>query len=75
MIRLPCEPRDDLDWMKQIEEAEKREEIVWEFSLGLDAPYFPLEEELRFQALSLALTKFAKEIWPQFEKKTKSAVL
>ena len=45
MIRLPCEPRDDLDWMKQIEEAEKREEIVWEFSLGLDAPYFPLESD------------------------------
>lgn len=75
-IRLPAEPHDSLDWSAQIEEASQREgKIVWEFGLGLDAPYFPLEDELRFQSLSLALASFAKEVWPRFQEKTAHAIL
>src|SRR5690606_12141043 len=46
-----------------------------EFDLGLHEPYFPLEEELTFQALSLALTTFTKEVWPEFQNVTEGAVL
>lgn len=58
-MKLPAKPHDDLHW--HIEGSPK----IFEFDLGLHEPYFPLEDELHFQALSAALTHFSKEIWPQ----------
>lgn len=59
-MKLFARPQDDLKWV--IEETPSH----FEFELGLNAPYFPLEDELYFQALSAALTHFSKEIWPRF---------
>ncbi len=75
MMILPAQPHSDLDWTRQIKEAESIDKIIWEFDLGLEAPYFPLEDELHFQALSMALSKFSKEIWPLFQEKTEAAIL
>lgn len=76
MIILPAQPHSDLNWTNQIKEAESSsQKIIWEFDLGLDAPYFPLEDELRFQTLTMALSKFSKEIWPLFQEKTEAAIL
>ncbi len=78
-IRIPAQPHELLDWQKQKEEAlkaiESGRQIVWEFDLGLNAPYFPLEDELRYQSLSLAMSGFTNEIWPQFQEKTAGAIL
>lgn len=70
---------DDLKWIKPKEEALKAEErgdtIFWEFDLGLSLPFFPLEDELVFQSLSLSLFTFTKEIWPIFQKNTSGICL
>ncbi len=39
---------------------------VFEFDLGLHEPYFPLEDELYFNSLGVALSHFTKEVWPLF---------
>ena len=59
-MKLSAKPHDDLQW--PIEGSPS----LFEFDLGLHEPYFPLEDELHFQALSAALTYFAKEVWPRF---------
>jgi hypothetical protein len=59
-MKLAARPHDDLNW--QIEGTPN----VFEFDLGLNQPYFPLEDELHFQSLSAALTHFTKEVWPRF---------
>jgi hypothetical protein len=73
-VEIPCESHDTLDWSKEIAEARKGvaagEKIFWKFRLGLERPFFPLGEELLFQSLSLALTHFSKEIWPEFQEVT-----
>jgi len=58
-MKLSGRPRDDLNW--QVEGNPP----LFEFDLGLHEPYFPLEDELHFQALSAALTHFTQEIWPK----------
>jgi hypothetical protein len=60
MNKLSARPHDDLNWKIEGTPA------VFEFDLGLNEPYFPLEDELHFQALSAALTHFTKEVFPQF---------
>jgi len=71
IIELPSEPHDTLDWSSEIAEARAAvlsgQKIFWKFRLGLEHPFFPLEDELRFQSLSLALTQFSKEVWPEFQ--------
>jgi hypothetical protein len=59
-MKLSARPHDDLNW--QIHEPPK----FFEFDLGLNDPYFPLEDELYFQSLSAALTHFSKDIWPKY---------
>ncbi len=59
-MKLPARPHDDLSW--RIEGTPD----IFEFDLGLHESYFPLEDELHFQALSTALIHFTKEIWPRF---------
>ena len=51
----------------KIEEGHK---IVWKFELGLENPYFPIDDELQFQSLSLALEQFSKEVFPSFKDET-----
>ena len=70
MIVLPCRASDSLDWNLPEEGP-----IFWRFDLGLEDPFFPLEDPMHFQALSLALSKFTQEIWPRFQERTVGAVL
>jgi len=78
-IRIPAQPHDSLNWEMEMKEAaralDSKDVIFWEFDLGLSAPHYPLEDELRFQTLSLGLAAFTKEVWPQFEKGTAGALL
>jgi len=70
-IELPCQPHHTLDWSQELALAkETNQKIVWYFNLGLEDPFFPWEEELRFSALALALQQFTKEVWPHFQEKT-----
>ena len=79
LIRIPCQPHDILNWEIQTQEArgalQLNKKIIWEFDLGLKTPFFPLEDELHFHSLSLALSAFTKEIWPQFQEHTAGVVL
>ena len=59
-MKLSAKPHDDLNW--QIEGNPE----VFEFDLGLNDPYFPLEDELYFQSICAGLTHFTNEIWPRF---------
>lgn len=59
-MKLPARPHDDLQWT--IEGAPS----VFEFDLGLNDPYFPLEDEMHFNALAKALSQFTQEVWPRF---------
>lgn len=68
-VELPSQPHQNLDWTKQLV-LDKDEKVVWYFNLGLEDPHFPLDDELRFSALALALQQFTKEVWPQFQEQT-----
>jgi hypothetical protein len=59
-MKLACRTHDDLQWT--IEGAPS----VFEFDLGLNDPYFPLEDEMHFNALAKALTQFTQDVWPRF---------
>lgn len=59
-MKLSLRPFDDLQW--KIEGSPS----VFEFDLGLHEPYFPLEDELHFQALAAGLAHFGQEVWPRF---------
>lgn len=59
-MKLSAKPHDDLNW--KIEGTPE----VFEFDLGLNEPFFPLEDELHFQALALGLSHFTTTVWPQF---------
>lgn len=72
MIRLPSKPSDSLEWdLSRIPESA----LLWHFDLGLEEPFFPLHDEMRFQSLSLAFSKFKNEVWPIFQDRTKGIVL
>lgn len=59
-MKLPARPHDDLQWMIEGNPS------VFEFDLGLNDPYFPLEDEMHFNALTKALSQFTQEVWPRF---------
>src|SRR5579862_9682780 len=70
-VDLPSEPHSDLQW--SLPEADQK--ITWRFKLGLEQPGFPLEDELRFNALALALTRFTKEVFPKYAEQTEAICL
>jgi len=70
-VELPCHPSHDLNWSTQLGLAKGfKGNIVWYFNLSLEDPFFPLEDELRFSSLALALQQFTKEVWPLFQEQT-----
>ncbi len=70
-IELPCQPQHDLNWARQLLVAkESGRKIVWYFNLGLEDPFFPITDELRFASIALALQQFTKEVWPVFQEQT-----
>ncbi len=64
------QPHEDLRW-----DIQPDGRITWKFDLGLNQSYFPLEDEMHFQSLSVALTQFTKDVWPQYEAQTDRAIL
>lgn len=71
LVRLPCGPHSELNW--EIPSTSKR--IIWEFVCGLDEPFFPFTDELRFQALSLACKQFTQTLWPRYKDQTLGGIL
>ncbi|HLB52528.1 MAG TPA: hypothetical protein VJK48_02325, partial [Chlamydiales bacterium] len=57
-ISLPCTKESDLNWVSLLPEKEGPP-ILWNLDLGLD---FPLEDELFFHALKLALSLFSETV-------------
>jgi hypothetical protein len=75
LVVLPCRATDDLDWQPILASLQGQEKIEWEFDLGLDCPFFPIDDELHFSSLKLALARFTKEIWPLYAERTTHAIL
>lgn len=73
MITLSCRPSDVLDW--DVQTFPKEGPILWRFDLGLEDLFFPIDDEMHFESLSLALTKFTQEIWPIYQERTLGAIL
>jgi hypothetical protein len=74
-VRLPAGPADPLLWEEPVAQAHQLSSVVWDLDLGLEEPYFPLEDEMRFQGAVLALRQFSSQIWPAFRKVTAALVL
>lgn len=78
-IELPSEPHQSLNWEQEIKAAEqvaqKKGRLLWKIATGLEAPFYPLDDELRFQAISLALQQFSKDVWPRFQGQTEAVCL
>lgn len=74
-IALPCRMTDDLDWKPILAALDPAEKLIWEFDLGLNAPYFPIDDELQFSSLKLALARFAKDVWPLYSERTSHGIL
>ena len=70
-ISLPCTKESDLNWVSLLPEKEGPP-ILWNLDLGLD---FPLEDELFFHALKLALSLFSETVWPQYRENTAGVTL
>lgn len=70
-IELKAAPGVKIDWSFAIESAKsaltRGQKIFWEFDLGLDAPFFPIEDEMVFQGLAFALKHFSEAVYPSFE--------
>jgi hypothetical protein len=78
-IDLPSQPHDSLDWSKELAQAkmhvEQGDRIVWKCNLGLEGPFYPLDDEMRFQSASLAMTRFSETVWPAFQEATEFVCL
>lgn len=74
-IILPCKTTDDLRWKSILEPLSPVDRVLWEFDLGINAPYFPIEDEMKFSSLKLSLAQFSKEVWPLFSERSMGAVL
>jgi hypothetical protein len=70
MTRLSCRPSDALQWNIPTEGS-----LFFQFDLGLEDPFFPIDDEMHFQALTLALAKFSTEVWPSLQERTTGAIL
>jgi hypothetical protein len=73
MIVLSCRPSDSLDW--DAKTFPKEGPLLWRFDLGLEDPFFAIDDEMHFESLSIALKKFAQEIWPLYHERTRGAIL
>lgn len=70
MITLCCRPSDTLEWA-----IPETGTLFFRFDLGLEDPFFLLDDEMQFESLSLALKKFRDEVWPKVQERTTGAVL
>lgn len=71
LIDLPCQPHSDLNW--PLPSTSKK--ILWNFQFGLETPFFPLTDELRFQALAASCKHFSETIWPVYKDQTIGGIL
>jgi len=76
VIQLSALPSDDLSWQEEQNIASKAGgKIHWSINLGIDPVSCSLTEEGIFQQRAMALTTFAKEIWPKFQAVTECVIL
>lgn len=66
----------DLKWEKERKRAQEAEQkITWVLDLGLDGPYFPIDDPLSFQGLLLGLAQFTETFYPEFAENTEKIIL
>lgn len=75
LVKISCRRTDDLNWQSILKEIVPMEPICWEFDLGLTVPYFPVDDELAFSSLRLALSTFTKKLWPLYSERTEGGIL
>ena len=73
MISLGCRPSDSLVWDTKALPSEGP--LFFRLDLGLECPFFPIDDEMHFQSLALGLTRFSEEIWPVFQERISGVVL
>lgn len=71
LVDLPCQPHADLSW--SVPSTSKK--ILWNFDFGLDRPFFPLTDDLHFQALLAACKHFSQTIWPKYQDQSLGGIL
>ncbi len=70
MLTIACRPSSTLHW-----EIPENGPLFFRFELGLEDPFFMIEDVMLFESLSLALKKFRDEVWPKVKDRTLGAVL
>lgn len=66
LIDVPLKEQEDLCFKElQLKASGKKEPLCWRLDLGLERPFFPLEDRLVFEALSLGLKQFAQELYKE----------
>ena len=77
VIRLDGQLSSVMEWTKQLEQAKASpHKILWKLDLGLFARLkFPLDNEMQFQSLGIALAHFRDQIWPQVAQKSLGVVI
>lgn len=73
ILSLPSRMGDSLDW--NLSQASLENSLFWRLDLGLEDPFFPLDDEMPFKAISLALSQFKNTVYPQFQEQTKGVIL
>ena len=73
MISLSCRPSSDLQWDLSL--VPSKGEILWYFDLGLEDPFFPIDDPFHFESIKMGLNKFSREIWPLYKERSRGAIL
>jgi len=64
MIHFPCKPSDSLVW--NLKNLPQESTFLCRLHLGLEAPFFSLEDPMLFQSLTLALKQWTQDVWNSF---------
>ncbi len=73
MIAFSGKPSDSLVW--DVKPFHEGDSFFVRLDLGLEESYFPIDDEMHFQALSLACAQFTQEIWSHYKEKIKGLIL
>lgn len=64
MIHFPCKPSDPLIW--DLKKIPQEGSFLCRLHLGLEAPFFPLEDPMHFQSLSFGLKQWTQDVRESF---------
>ncbi len=64
MIHFPCKPSDPLVW--DLKNIPQEGSFLCRLHLGLESPFFSLEDPMLFHSLTLALKQWTQDVWGPF---------